>query len=109
MKKQFLDWFSNQQVSNPELNLGNIKKLLYGAFIVGFDSAYPKGYRSGYDDRDKEDGPPAIITGPPENPTPEMLDAGGRRIVDWETSTPQEKEQSRITAERVWRVMYHAK
>lgn len=108
MKKQFLDWFSKQQLSNPELNLGNVKKLLYGAWCEGFDTAYPKGYRSGYDDCNEEK-KEVVITTIPLDPTPMMLDAGGRRVVDWETATSYEKEQSRITAERIFRAMCNVK
>ena len=108
MKKQFLAWFEKRQLSNPELNLGNVKKLLYSSFSEGFDTAYPRGYRAGYDDCNEEK-KEVVITTIPLDPTPMMLDAGGRRVVDWETATPWEKEASRVTAERIWRAMYNTK
>lgn len=108
MRGPFTEWFNREQAEYPELNLGAIKKILHKAYLHGFDLAYPRGYRQGYDDRDKmepvEEKPQ--LGSVPLNPTPAMLDAGGRRLVDWDTASREQMEQSRVEAERIWRAMW---
>jgi hypothetical protein len=109
VKHIFKKWFDEISPEYPHVNLGGIRKILYKAYVDGFDLAYSRGYRAGYDDATKElEGEVVYTDGAPLNPTPEMLDAGGKRLIDWEVVTPEEKEQSRTDAERIWRVMWNS-
>lgn len=109
LKAVFSKWFHSISPEYPDINLGAIRKILYKAFSEGFDLAYSRGYRQGYDDRDKEEPIVEEVKADiPYNPTPKMLDAGARRLVNFdELPTAQEKEQARVAVERIWRAMWN--
>jgi hypothetical protein len=109
LKRIFSNWFHSVSPEYPDINLGGIRKILQRAFTEGFDLAYGRGYRQGYDDRDKEEPPVEEVKADiPYEPTPKMIDAGARRLVDWDAlPTAQEKEQARVLAERTWRAMWN--
>lgn len=108
MKKPFLEWFREEQKSTPELNLGAIKTILYRSFCKGFDTAYPRGYRAGYNDRDKEEPEQLVMGDVPLNPTPEMIQAGMEHLLPVFLGNDQQTDPEALT-ERIWRVMWAAK
>ena len=105
MKRIFSDWFNNAAKEYPDINLGAIRKVLYKAYCDGFDLAYSRGYRQGFDDCTKDVPEPEVIIveGAPLNPTPEMINAGVSVLrVD-------EIVDMQALVERMWRVMWAAK
>ncbi len=111
MKRAFSSWFKEVAPEFPDVNLTNIRKYMYKAFCAGFDLAYSRGYRQGYDDCEKDtpEPEPVVLEGAGLNPSPQMIQAGVMHLLDFDMHSPQELAAAEAKTERIWRVMWAAK